>query len=67
MREAIARFELLYDRTLDWKYIDEPRIGDHMCYISNLNRFRADYPVWDVSMSLDAIFDDFARADSGFA
>jgi CDP-paratose 2-epimerase len=60
MLEAIARFEDLYGRQLDWDYVDEPRVGDHICYISNLDRFRADYPEWDVSVSLDSIFDDFA-------
>ena len=61
MLEAIARFEELYGRTLDWEYVDAPRIGDHICYISDLRRLRADYPDWDVTVSLEAIFDDFAR------
>jgi CDP-paratose 2-epimerase len=60
MLEAIARFEELYNRKLDWTYVDEPRRGDHICYISDLRRFRTDYPRWEQSKSLDAIFDDFA-------
>jgi hypothetical protein len=36
-------------------------MGDHICYISNLRRFRADYPDWELSMSLDDIFADFAE------
>jgi CDP-paratose 2-epimerase len=60
MLEAIARFEELYGRSLDWTYVEEARRGDHICYISNLARFRADYPEWELSKSLDAIFDDFA-------
>jgi CDP-paratose 2-epimerase len=67
MVEAIARFEELYGRRLAWEYVDEPRIGDHICYISNLDRFRTDYPEWDISVSLDTIFDDFARTGAAVA
>jgi CDP-paratose 2-epimerase len=59
MLEAIDRFESLFGRKLEWEYVDEPRRGDHVCYISDLRRFMADYPAWTVSRSLDAIFDDF--------
>jgi CDP-paratose 2-epimerase len=62
MLEAIARFEDVYGRKLEWQYIEEPRRGDHICYISNLGRFRSDYPEWQLTKSLDDIVDDFARA-----
>jgi CDP-paratose 2-epimerase len=60
MLEAIERFEQLYGRKLDWEYVEEARIGDHICYISDLTRLRTDYPAWDVSVSLDEIFEQFA-------
>jgi CDP-paratose 2-epimerase len=62
MLEAIERFESLFGRKLDWDYVEEARRGDHICYISNMGRFMSDYPDWRLSMALDAIFDDFARA-----
>ena len=40
------------------EYVDEPRRGDHICYISDLARFRADYPEWELTISLDEIFDE---------
>jgi CDP-paratose 2-epimerase len=61
MREAIARFEELYGRTLHWQYVEQARLGDHICYISDLTRFRTDYPDWELAYALDAIFEDFAR------
>jgi CDP-paratose 2-epimerase len=64
MLEAIDRFEGLFHRTLAWTYVEEPRRGDHTCYISNIDRFRTDYPNWDVTVSLDEIFDDFVRTDA---
>jgi len=59
--EAIARFEELIGSRLDVEYVDEPRRGDHICYISDLGRLRSDYPGWKVTVSLDEIFDDLAR------
>ena len=35
-----------------YTYVDENRIGDHICYISNLNKMRTHYPDWDISISL---------------
>jgi CDP-paratose 2-epimerase len=53
--EAIARLEELTGRTLDAEYVDEPRRGDHICYISDLSRLRSDYPSWDVTVELEEI------------
>ena len=67
MIEAIARFEELQSRRLDWTYVDEPRRGDHICYITNLGRFRADYPEWEQQVDLDDLFAQFARASAAAA
>jgi CDP-paratose 2-epimerase len=56
MLEAIARFEDLFGRKLSFEYVEEPRRGDHICYISDLSRFRADHPAWQLTVSLDEIF-----------
>jgi CDP-paratose 2-epimerase len=60
--EAIGRFEELIGTALDTEYVDEPRRGDHICYVSDLSRFRSDYPDWELTMSLDAILDELAAA-----
>jgi CDP-paratose 2-epimerase len=62
--EAIARFEELYGRKLDWTYVEEARRGDHICYISDMSRLLSDYPTWELSVSLDRIFEQFADAGS---
>ena len=61
MLEAIAALEELHGRKLDARYVDENRRGDHICYISNLGRFRADYPDWELSLSLEEIYEQLAR------
>ena len=32
---------------------DENRVGDHMWYISDLSKFKNDYPGWDITIDLD--------------
>lgn len=61
MLEAIDRFEELYGRKLDWTYVDEARRGDHICYISDLTRFRSDYPSWTLTVGLDEILAAFVE------
>ncbi len=34
-------------------YVDDNRIGDHICYISDLTKMKAHYPGWDISISLE--------------
>lgn len=63
--ESIDRIHQLTGVRLDWTLSEENRIGDHIVYYTDLRRFRADYPDWELTMSLDAIFEEFARI--GFA
>jgi CDP-paratose 2-epimerase len=39
-------------------YTDDARIGDHICYYTDLSRFRNRYPSWELRRSLDDIVDD---------
>jgi len=34
-------------------YLEENRIGDHICYYSDLRKMRAHYPDWDITVSLE--------------
>ena len=54
--EAIARFEALTGRKIETVYVDENRVGDHICYISDLSKLRAHFPGWDITVGLDEIF-----------
>ena len=60
--EAIERLEGLTGLTMATEYVDEPRRGDHICYISDLSALRRDYPGWDVTVSLDEILRQLADA-----
>ena len=58
MLEAIERIEQMIGRKLDWRYLDEARKGDHICYISNLAKFQNHYPNWKITRGLDSIFEE---------
>ena len=45
----------------DWEYVDEPRKGDHIWYISDVSKFKRDYPDWDYKYNLWAIMEDLMR------
>jgi CDP-paratose 2-epimerase len=63
--EALARFEELVGRPVATEYVEEARRGDHVCYITDLRRFRADYPEWELAVDLDTIFAELAGGRVG--
>lgn len=63
MLEAISRIEQLTGKKLRWTYVDENRKGDHICYISDLGKFKSHYPKWKISKSLDNILEEMHSAE----
>jgi len=55
MLEAIDLCESIAGRELDWQLSDQARIGDHRWWISDLDRFRRDYPSWDITYDVEAV------------
>ncbi len=62
MLEAIAKIAEMTGKTLDWKYVEEARKGDHICYISDLRKFQSHYPNWKITRNLDTIFQEIIAA-----
>ena len=56
--EAINYLEEKYKKKMQWNYVDENRIGDHICYYSDLTKIKEHYPKWKVNQSLDVIIDN---------
>lgn len=54
--ECIAKIEALLGRRIPMRYMDENRVGDHICYISDLTKLRTHYPEWRITITLDQIF-----------
>jgi CDP-paratose 2-epimerase len=60
--EAIDLIEQLTGRDLHWVYSEQNRVGDHICYISDLRKLRSDYPHWSITRSLDVILKQMVSA-----
>jgi CDP-paratose 2-epimerase len=58
MIEAIALIEEMTGHKISWTYSDRARKGDHICYISNLRKFKSHYPAWSVSRSVPSIVEE---------
>ncbi len=51
--EAFKIAEKFSEKEQVFTYVDENRIGDHICYYSDLRKMREHYPNWDISVSLE--------------
>ncbi len=58
MLEAIEICERIAGRRLGWEMGEEPRIGDHRWWISDLGPFKADYPGWDLRFGVEDILQE---------
>jgi CDP-paratose 2-epimerase len=65
MIEAIGKIEALTGRKLEWSYVDQARKGDHICYISNLGKFKSHYPHWKITLGIDAILEEMTASQRG--
>ncbi len=50
--EAFALAAEFSGRQQLYSYVEENRIGDHICYYSDLRKMKAHYPSWDITVSL---------------
>lgn len=60
--EAFARAEQLTGKPMRYRYVDEARVGDHICYISDLSHLRRSLPGWDITRTLDDIFAEIVES-----
>ncbi|EGJ30464.1 MULTISPECIES: NAD-dependent epimerase/dehydratase family protein [Moorena] len=51
--EAFKLAEKYSGKAMHYTYLQENRIGDHICYYSDLSKMREHYPSWDISVSLE--------------
>jgi CDP-paratose 2-epimerase len=62
--EAFQMAEQSTGQPMKWRYVDENRIGDHICYYSDLRKMKSHYPSWTITKPLGKIFEEIA---SGWA
>lgn len=59
--ESIDLIEQTANIKVEYEYVDENRIGDHICYISNLTKLQSHYPDWSITRSLPNIVEEMVR------
>lgn len=59
--ESINKIESISGKKMIYSYSDDSRIGDHICYYSDLNKIKKDFPNWHITKDLDDIFFDVHR------
>ncbi|MEI6715932.1 MAG: NAD-dependent epimerase/dehydratase family protein [Verrucomicrobiota bacterium] len=60
--EAFRLVEEITGKQQVWSYEETPRIGDHICYYSDLSKIRQHYPEWDISVSLTQTLQEMTTA-----
>lgn len=53
--EAFTMVEKLTGLPQVFTYVDQNRIGDHICYYSDLRKMKAHYPGWDITKRLEDV------------
>jgi CDP-paratose 2-epimerase len=60
--EAFKITEKITGRAQKFTYVDEARLGDHICYYSDLRKMRSHYPSWDITKSLEQTIREIVEA-----
>jgi CDP-paratose 2-epimerase len=56
--EAIQIIEEISHKKVNYIYEDKPRRGDHIWYISNVRKFKKDYPDWHYTRNIRQIIEE---------
>jgi CDP-paratose 2-epimerase len=60
--EAFELAEKATGRKMQHEYVDQNRVGDHICYISDLSKMKSHYPTWRITKSLDDVFREICES-----
>ncbi|MEY3051616.1 MAG: hypothetical protein RLY31_1401 [Bacteroidota bacterium] len=60
--EAFDIISSISGKPMRYRYEETPRVGDHICYYSDLRKMKRDYPQWDITKSLRTTFEEIFKA-----
>jgi CDP-paratose 2-epimerase len=60
--EAFAAVEKLTGKAQKSSYLEQNRIGDHICYYSDLRKMKTHYPQWGITRTLENVFEEIVQA-----
>ena len=56
--EAFELISKISGKPMKYKYVDQNRIGDHICYYSDLSKMKEHYPNWGITKGIEEVFYD---------
>jgi CDP-paratose 2-epimerase len=62
MLESIALCEQISGQKLNWTYVEDNRIGDHIWWVSDVRKFQAHYPQWSYRYGMREILQEIHAA-----
>ncbi|MBD0298633.1 MAG: NAD-dependent epimerase/dehydratase family protein [Flavisolibacter sp.] len=60
--EAFDMVSAISGKAMQYQYVETNRIGDHICYYSDLHKMRTHYPSWNITKSLKTILEEIHDA-----
>lgn len=60
--EAFDMISKISGKPMKYKYDETNRVGDHICYYSDLRKMKDHYPNWDITKSLQTTFEEIYQA-----
>ena len=60
--EAFRLVESVTGKKQRYRYLDESRIGDHICYYSDLRKLKSHFSEWQIRKSLKATIEDICKS-----
>jgi CDP-paratose 2-epimerase len=60
--EAFGLIAEISGKKMHYKYIDQNRKGDHICYISDLSKMKEHYPNWGITKNIRSTFEEICRS-----
>ena len=61
--EIIDSIQEISGKKLIYSQSEKARMGDHICYYTNMSKFKNHYPNWKITRSLDSIVEEMIKAN----
>lgn len=60
--EAFSLISEISGKPMKYEYLDKNREGDHICYISDLEKMKLHYPEWNIKKNLRVTFEEIHQS-----
>jgi CDP-paratose 2-epimerase len=60
--ESFQMIEQITGKKQKYRYIEQNRVGDHICYYSDLRKLKSHFPGWRITKSVPTILEEIAES-----